>query len=216
MRVNLRRTKDRVDANEFALLRFAKKHFYDNEGQKGWDGRQIFNAFQTAIALAEFDQVEKEKESGTTAESGLRIKPKLTEEHFSQVAKTYKKFEDYLQETHGGYNDTLMSKMDGLRADSFGFERPMPLTSKQSKSKPKKTFDSSDLPSTEEDRSEATEESEEEEHVSGEERKKKGKKRREASLDRKGKGKKGGKGKRSKKKSKRDDTSTEAEDDDDS
>lgn len=222
-RVNLRRTKDRVDADEFALLKFARKHFYGNEGQKRWNGRQIFNAFQTAIALAEFDRVEKEKESCMRGESGAKTKPKLSEKHFSEVAKTYGKFEDYLQETHGGYNDTLISEMDGLRADSFGFKRavvptPPPLTGKQSKSKPKKKFDSSDLPSTEEeeeDSSEATEESEEEERDSEEERKKKkGKKKREASADRKGKGKKGGKGKRSKKESQRG-ASTEAEDDED-
>lgn len=217
-RVNLRRSKDRVDADEFAILRFAKKHFNSHQGTFRWNGRQIFNAFQTAIALAEFDQ---EKADGNH-------RPKLMEEHFSQVAKTSKKFEDYLQEVHGGEDDAQINSMDRVRADLWGVEPSIPTpypSMKRHKTKSRRKVESSDLPSSSEggsdDSSDLQSESTEDEQDSsdrGKRRKGKKKSKREESADRKGKSRKGrkdqDKGSAKPKKSKKDPKQTPSSDSD--
>lgn len=140
--VNLRRARSRVDYDESAILRFAKKHFHNNEGANRWNGRQIFNAFQTAIALAEYDNLEQGRQASGT-------KAKLMEEHFKEVAKTSRKFEDYLHEVHGGEDDAQINAMERIRADLWGLDdiaSPLPTRKKAEKSK--KKFDSSDMPST--------------------------------------------------------------------
>ena len=72
---------------------YARRHYKDlhKKGKTTWNGRQIKNAFQTAIALAEFDA------NKTGAE-----KPVLTLEHFKVVAQASEDFDDYLCRVHGG------------------------------------------------------------------------------------------------------------------
>lgn len=116
-KVNIKRASSRVDTDDAALLKFAKKHFSKNKGPGGkqWNGRQIFNAFQTAIALSEFEEMERKGRK-----SGER--PVLAPSHFKEVVKTYEKFEDYLLETHGGEDDAEMNRMERIRADFYGLE----------------------------------------------------------------------------------------------
>ena len=84
------------------ILEFAAEHYQnrarnrDSVGQyEGWwNGRQIRNAFQTAIALASFD------------DTGRKMKKlHLTADHFERVALTTGEFEDYMKRTHGGLTD---------------------------------------------------------------------------------------------------------------
>lgn len=74
------------------IYEYAGKHYKElyKNGKPTWNGRQIKNAFQTAIALAEFDANTKQR------------KPVLALEHFKVVAQTSEDFDDYLCRVHGG------------------------------------------------------------------------------------------------------------------
>ncbi|KAI9690602.1 MAG: hypothetical protein M1820_009997 [Bogoriella megaspora] len=111
-RHNLRLALEKVDANEAEILKFARRHFEDDP-QLRWNGRQIYNAFQTSVALAGFAHAKS---------AGDSSKPKLTAEEFKQVAKTSKSFEDYLRGLYGG-DDAEMSRREYLRFDEWRKER---------------------------------------------------------------------------------------------
>ena len=84
---------------------YAKEHYKDlrNANRATWNGRQIKNAFQTAIALAEFDNRTRRQDKGSPAEEGrLTV---LRREHFEVVAKASEGFDDYLCRIHGPDGD---------------------------------------------------------------------------------------------------------------
>lgn len=76
--------------------------------QVNWNGRQIRNAFQTAAALAEY-------ENSLTADG----KTKLLIEHFMTVAKASWEFDDYLTRTRQGQSEADMANINFLRADDW-------------------------------------------------------------------------------------------------
>lgn len=87
--VNLRRIKDTqsldVDIDEDAIREFGRQHFQDNERtpSRRWTGRQIKNAFQTAIALANWDYYDQGHGS-----SGQDARPTVKAKHFEYIAET--------------------------------------------------------------------------------------------------------------------------------
>lgn len=108
-KMNLRRlleNKKQLDVDRKAIKRYARKHYSNLEKAKRgpWNGRQIKNAFQTAIALAEFDAKTK----------GL-AKPELTVDHFHVVAKAAEGFDEYLSRIHGP--DMDRARREGQRDD---------------------------------------------------------------------------------------------------
>lgn len=108
-KMNLRRladSKKHLEVNHKAIKKYAKKHFAELTQAKSatWNGRQIKNAFQTAIALAEFD-----------ARTDHQEKPTLTKEHFRTVAKASKGFDAYLARIHGP--DADRARREGQRDD---------------------------------------------------------------------------------------------------
>ncbi|QIX01351.1 hypothetical protein AMS68_006868 [Peltaster fructicola] len=88
------------------ILRYAEKHCeaYKILQRSPWNGRQIRNAFQTAVALAEFEAKEKSLPA-----------PTLNWTHFRKVAIASNHFEGYLTETRGKNEDEL-AKEFSLRA----------------------------------------------------------------------------------------------------
>ncbi|KAF2253000.1 P-loop containing nucleoside triphosphate hydrolase protein, partial [Trematosphaeria pertusa] len=60
-----------------------------------WNGRQIRNAFQTAVALAEYEHV------GASNQANTPTKPVLERRHFEVVADASVEFDQYLQSTLG-------------------------------------------------------------------------------------------------------------------
>ena len=94
------------------ILDFAKKHFEElSTSRLGcWNGRQIRNAFQTAIALAEY------KAQATGRE------PVLTADHFEDVAKASREFDDYLRLTLG-MNEQDKAHHYSYRYDAFEAEK---------------------------------------------------------------------------------------------
>lgn len=97
-----RQNEDRKNMNvpEVAIDRkkivsFAKNNFESLH----WNGRQIRNAFQTAVALAVF---ESRKEGGK--------QPEVTKKHFQKVADVTSDFNDYLKLVHQGEDEDKIAQ----------------------------------------------------------------------------------------------------------
>lgn len=81
-------------------------------------GRQIRNAFQTAIAIATYEAREKSKdkpERGDRTEQAVF----LDVAHFKKVAKSAKQFDRYLIGLNSGANEAQLAKEHALRYDDF-------------------------------------------------------------------------------------------------
>ncbi|EQB52527.1 hypothetical protein CGLO_07843 [Colletotrichum gloeosporioides Cg-14] len=103
-----------------------------------WNGRQIRNAFQTAIALAEFKAQSKgrARRTGDSSSSPTPRSPKrpvLSQDTFMLIAEASTQFNDYLLQTHGQDEDTTASR-DQIR----------PATFKENKTRIKRVQESSD------------------------------------------------------------------------
>lgn len=108
-RMNKERIHDglpKIKMQKGRILRFAELNYETLQ----WNGRQIQNAFQTAIALAQF-KVRKTPEK----------RPEITVEHFETVAKASIQFDSYLKEVHLG-DEAKNAKKKGVRADNLRFE----------------------------------------------------------------------------------------------
>lgn len=103
----------RLDFNSKAIMAFARKLWADGVR---WNGRQIRNAFQTAVALAEYDHLRQDEHYRATNP------PHLTEKHFTKVALANKDFERYLLSVHT-MSDNQRLRMMHLRNDAHSLER---------------------------------------------------------------------------------------------
>ncbi|KAJ5690905.1 hypothetical protein N7462_005297 [Penicillium macrosclerotiorum] len=79
-----------------------------------WNGRQIRNAFQTAIALAEFKAGQSLKKELTSTPQIPTLHPDL----FKLIAEASLQFSDYLQQTHGG-DEEYTAARDQTRAPDY-------------------------------------------------------------------------------------------------
>lgn len=75
------------------ILQFAEEHWEENPKAR-WNGRQIRNAFHTAIAMAEFDA----RAEGDGQEPAKIV---LGREQFAKIASTVRDFDKYMIETMG-------------------------------------------------------------------------------------------------------------------
>lgn len=88
-----------------------------------WNGRQIRNAFQTAIALAEF-KAQSRKSSKRTSQDPPSPDPKsskppvLNQDTFLLIAEASNQFNDYLLQTHGQDEEATASR-DQMRPANF-------------------------------------------------------------------------------------------------
>ncbi|KAL1883328.1 hypothetical protein Daus18300_000386 [Diaporthe australafricana] len=117
--VFLKRARDeqkRIGVTRFKIkqkeiLKFAARHFrrLEKEGYNTWNGRQIRNACQTAIALVEHEAAHLKE--------GQAL-PVMGKQHFETVAEGSKEFDRYLKRTlHGGDDEIAMR--DQWRNDSY-------------------------------------------------------------------------------------------------
>lgn len=117
-KMNIARTRENlkhVDIEEDEIMEFAEKQYKkakkENTGR--WNGRQIRNAFQTAIALAEWDlKIEKTKTA------------KLTRARFEKVEKASREFDKYLKDTHGGANEGERAEELNERLNNWDVSTP--------------------------------------------------------------------------------------------
>lgn len=104
----------RVRFNRKEIEEYARKHWKSTGDGTRWNGRQIKNAFQTAIALADWDHVENT--GGLLHSDG----PLLKVEHFKVVAKASVHFDNYLIKVRK--TDEQRAKEHDIRRDDIGFD----------------------------------------------------------------------------------------------
>lgn len=114
----IRRNNINIDVNEANIRKFAKEQWSDSKKRltRRWNGRQIKNAFQIAIALAKWDFNDEKKKGTTDLE-----KPLLTEKQFRVVSQTSAHFDDYISKMHGIDEDdtyAMLAERETLRKDS--------------------------------------------------------------------------------------------------
>lgn len=107
-----------------ALLEFAQRHFEKcQQAGVAWNGRQIRNAFQTAIALGHYERVAKIRAEKMTLEEALATgkkkwkSVKLTKANFQKIARTSSEFEEYIENLRG--NDSMKAREMELRDDDY-------------------------------------------------------------------------------------------------
>ncbi|KAI6887824.1 hypothetical protein KC360_g1160 [Hortaea werneckii] len=102
--MNLRRLgeKSHIDIRSKAIRKFAEEYWKQNEAMPGrqWNGRQIKNAFQTAVALAYWDW-EEANHTAVANGKAVKEKPVLRKSHFEDVAKTSMHFDDSMDRLYG-------------------------------------------------------------------------------------------------------------------
>jgi hypothetical protein len=100
----------KVECSLDNLVTFARQLFEEQERNSDpthWNGRQIRNAFQSAIALA------RNETSGP--EKSVLVEPR----HFSTVARVSNEFNTYLWKVKSGRNDADIAKEVQSRHDDF-------------------------------------------------------------------------------------------------
>ncbi|KAJ4248772.1 hypothetical protein NW762_012610 [Fusarium torreyae] len=130
IQARFKRKKERGEADleldERSINAFILGYYAKNKEAR-WNGRQIRNACQTALALAEF---EAQKLANPAAGGGRSvmdvasmskkmINVRLTSKHFQDVAKAYLAFMRYLREVHG-VSAAQQAKNFRLRHDRYG------------------------------------------------------------------------------------------------
>lgn len=150
-----------IDIDRKGIKAFAKKTF--DAGALAWNGRQIKNAFQSALALAEME-----------AQKNKIDCPKLTRKQFMLIAQASDQFEQYMVQTHHGktedqlahrehvrfsQKDAFKSRLDGIFSDDDSSESEHTVSVKaskkaKSKSKSKKKATKQGSESSEEGESE--------------------------------------------------------------
>ncbi|MCJ1472578.1 hypothetical protein MMC13_001227 [Lambiella insularis] len=99
--MNVAKSRKDMVVEKKEIFKFALTHFAELQREKAvWNGRQIRNAFQTAVALAEYDVFKMNEEYKVDAQ------PRLKAEHFEQVARASMDFDKYLQAVLGGHSDS--------------------------------------------------------------------------------------------------------------
>lgn len=101
-RVNLKRISENHKDLEFdqdEILDWAHEYMRDCEDKdmKLWNGRQIYNACQTAVAIAQFQ-----------AKDG---KAKMTEAHFDTISEASRQFDEYLEQVLGGTDAEVAERL---------------------------------------------------------------------------------------------------------
>ncbi|KAI4598317.1 hypothetical protein KJ359_003201 [Pestalotiopsis sp. 9143b] len=113
----------RIKFDKDILLKFATTHFkkYIDDGT-AWNARQIRNAFSTAIAMGQYDRMERIRKEGLTPDSvaasgnpGL-MTIKLEKRNFAKVARTATEFEDYINAVRG---DDARNALDSKQRDDY-------------------------------------------------------------------------------------------------
>ncbi|KAH8196619.1 hypothetical protein TruAng_009213 [Truncatella angustata] len=117
------KSQRQIDIKVSEITKFALD-YYDQNDQGRWNGRQIRNAFQTALALAELEALGPNEKNVTNAVVTLG------RANFETVATAYKGFMDYLNQTYGG-TFARRARENLWRSDTFGMPRvPNPLTTR--------------------------------------------------------------------------------------
>ena len=99
------------------IQEFAEKHYDKSNPYLRWNGRQIRNAFQIAVALAESDALKASED----AKDGRTRKPTLRKSHFKIVEDASRSFNGYLKSVHG-METPERTKQNEVRDDDWNPE----------------------------------------------------------------------------------------------
>ncbi|KAJ4246300.1 hypothetical protein NW762_013651 [Fusarium torreyae] len=102
----------KIEIEELEILRVIGEYWQKNEKAR-WNGRQIRNACQTALALAEFDAQPEDSKYDLRARSDAKVHLKV--ENIRIVSDAYLEFMEYLKAVHGTDAETHANEA-GLRA----------------------------------------------------------------------------------------------------
>ena len=106
--------RSHVTINREEIMKFARKHWKDSKEDERarWNGRQIRNAFHTAVAMAEFSARVQKDGKGYDERKDVEITVGRAE--FEKIATTARQFDEYMYETMGTtYEDKAFK--EGLR-----------------------------------------------------------------------------------------------------
>lgn len=119
------KTEMKILFDETALMKFAKRHYRSHRPNgTTWNGRQIRNAFQTAIGIGQYKRLEKIDQAaaqGKLPEKSSRH-IRLTVASFETVAETTSDFERYIRSTRG--DDRERAAASEFRRDEHSSEPP--------------------------------------------------------------------------------------------
>ncbi|KAI8632380.1 hypothetical protein F5Y19DRAFT_421017 [Xylariaceae sp. FL1651] len=114
----------KISFNRDALLDFARRHYEQHEpDETTWNARQIRNAFSTAIAMGQFDRIERIRKEGLTPDEAAQSSKKsfmtikLTSRNFCKIAETAADFEEYINTVRGPDRDNALANQQ--RNDYF-------------------------------------------------------------------------------------------------
>lgn len=102
----------KLKIDEVVIIHMAGE-FWRKHDKARWNGRQIRNACQTALALAGFDAQPPGRKYDLTQTASARVH--LNTSHLDKVSKAYLEFMEYLKAVHGADADTY-AKESGIRA----------------------------------------------------------------------------------------------------
>ncbi|KAI0023983.1 P-loop containing nucleoside triphosphate hydrolase protein [Xylariomycetidae sp. FL0641] len=112
--------KDNAEGGGFSSFDIDKNGIKDfvgrTCGELRWNGRQIKNAWQTALALAKYEASKKAKETGSLQ------RVILSAGMFEKVAQASRQFDDYLQQTHKA-DEALLAEREKVRYDHYAPNR---------------------------------------------------------------------------------------------
>ena len=120
IRERIQRKGVEIDIDEESIFKFATDYWNTHEKMR-WNGRQIRNACQTALALAEYDSQRGllgkviDAKAAVKREVDVTAKIHLTVGHLEIVSKAYLEFMKYLKEVHGQHAERRAKHM-GIRA----------------------------------------------------------------------------------------------------
>ncbi|KAI9863117.1 MAG: hypothetical protein M1813_003937 [Trichoglossum hirsutum] len=120
---HIRRAKRRYHVEEKKVMKLARQTF----DTMSWNGRQIKNAFQVVISLAEFDAL-KNPRPIETSETAEPEKVELRLKWFKKVMDASTDFNEYIQKLYGNTEEdrAMTSKHRNDRFESFTFEQNEP------------------------------------------------------------------------------------------
>jgi hypothetical protein len=123
-----------VHINADEIKSFARKHWDENPNAR-WNGRQIRNAFHTAVAMAEFDA----RKRGDVYDQRRDVEIKIGKEQFEKIAKTASEFDSYMEETMGTTFDDQAAKAGFRKEQSKEVESKKPKSKSRSDKKSSKS-----------------------------------------------------------------------------
>ncbi|KAI2784236.1 hypothetical protein F4815DRAFT_206029 [Daldinia loculata] len=110
-----------IDIDNSGIYSFVTKFWVENQ-QARWNGRQIRNACQTALALAEFEALPNDKRFDLKFKSKAKVH--LKRSNIETVSDAYLEFIKYLKAVHGTDQETHAKEL-GIRAIKQVFDSMM-------------------------------------------------------------------------------------------